>query len=338
MQAPRATVSVIIPLYNARETIGDCLAAARAQTGFGPGELEIIVIDDGSTDGSADRAEGRCDRLIRLASNQGAATARNVGASVAAADVLAFVDADVVLAPGALAALERELKEGGADGAVGRYRARPAAPGVVSLYHNAFTRYHHDLSPREMDWFWGALGMVTKAAFTAAGGFDERYRGASAEDMELGLALARAGARLRYCPEAEGAHAHRFNLKGMLQNDYRKAVLGTKLRLLGRLPRRAPGFMSLGNVITAPAILLILVCFGLAFTDALYLLIGSVLIAVLLIENEPFYRDLRRELPRQLDYAVALHWLQMAVICAGAAAGAAGWLLGRGPYGKPGWI
>jgi GT2 family glycosyltransferase len=338
MEHQTPIISVIIPVYNARPYLDDCLAAARAQTGFAPGEVELIVVDDGSTDGSADAAAGQCDRLVRQEENRGAAAARNRGAREASAEVLAFIDADVVLEPGALAALYRVIKEDRADGAVGRYTARPRAGGAVNLYHNAFTRYHHDLSPPEIDWFWGALGMVTRTAFLAAGGFDERYQGASAEDMELGLALHRSGARLRYCPEAEGAHAHEFSLQGMLANDYRKAVLGTKLRLRGRLPRRAPGFMTVGNAITAPVIISGVILFGLALYSSLFLLIGSILIVVLLIENEPFYRHLSQQLPRQLDSAILLHWLQMIVIAAGAIAGAAGWLLRRPPYGKPGWI
>jgi GT2 family glycosyltransferase len=268
----------------------------------------------------------------------GAGAARNVGARTASAELLLFVDADVVLAPGALAALCQELERDPVlAGAVGRYTAQPARAGVVNLYHNAFTRYHHDLSPPEIDWFWGALGALRRQAFFAAGGFDERYQGASAEDMELGLALSQQGGRLRYCPAAEGAHARDFTLSSMLANDYKKAVLVVKLRLLGRLPRRAPRFLTLGNLLTAPLVLATFISLILALSSSLHLLIAGLLIAVLLVENEPYYQYLHQHLPRHTNAVILLHWLQMAVIMAGAGAGILGWALRRPVYGRPGW-
>lgn len=88
--APR--ISVVIPVFNTERFLGDAIASVHAQ---GEKSLEVIVVDDGSTDGSAAVAErfGNPVRVIRQA-NAGPAAARNRGIAAARADYLAFLDAD----------------------------------------------------------------------------------------------------------------------------------------------------------------------------------------------------------------------------------------------------
>lgn len=93
--APR--VSVVIPVFNTARFLADAIASVLAQ---GEENLEIIVVDDGSTDGSAAVAErfGNPVRVIRQA-NAGAAAARNRGIAAARANYLAFLDADDLYSP-----------------------------------------------------------------------------------------------------------------------------------------------------------------------------------------------------------------------------------------------
>ncbi len=101
-------VSVVIPAYNAEATIDETLRSVRAQT---YGNLEILVVDDGSQDGTLDIAQrhARIDPRIRVLSqaNAGVAAARNHGWQSAHSDLIAFVDADDLWAP---AKIERQLK------------------------------------------------------------------------------------------------------------------------------------------------------------------------------------------------------------------------------------
>jgi len=107
MTAP-TSISVIIPAYNAAEFIGDALDSVKAQE---IQDLQVIVVDDGSADGTADRvaAEHPDVELIRKA-NGGAATARNRGIAAATGGYLAFLDADDIWLPGKLAAQWRHLQ------------------------------------------------------------------------------------------------------------------------------------------------------------------------------------------------------------------------------------
>jgi glycosyltransferase involved in cell wall biosynthesis len=99
-----ATFSVVVPLYQKRHRVAACLASVGAQS-LAP--LEVLVIDDGSTDGGADVAAALGNGLVRCVrqDNQGAAAARNHGVELARGDYIAFLDADDTWQPGHLAAL-----------------------------------------------------------------------------------------------------------------------------------------------------------------------------------------------------------------------------------------
>ena len=117
MSAPAATrlaetppaVSVVVPSYNRRASLEMVLRGLAAQQGLRPGEMETLVVLDGSTDGSDAMlagwvADGRLPGLRwELRPNGGQAAARDAGARAAAAPVLAFLDDDVVREPGCVA-------------------------------------------------------------------------------------------------------------------------------------------------------------------------------------------------------------------------------------------
>lgn len=105
MSMPAATVSVIIPAYNCAEYLGAALASVVAQD---YPAIEVIVVDDGSTDGTGDTAAafGAKVRLIRQA-NAGPAAARNRALAIASGQYIAFLDGDDVWLPGKLAAQMR---------------------------------------------------------------------------------------------------------------------------------------------------------------------------------------------------------------------------------------
>jgi len=112
-------VSVIIPNYNYARTLGLCLASVRAQT---YPRIELVVVDDGSTDASVAIAQDYGADVTVTPTNIGAPAARNLGALRAHGDILFFVDSDVALAPDAVA------------GAVALLTGDPAVGGVCGTY------------------------------------------------------------------------------------------------------------------------------------------------------------------------------------------------------------
>jgi CDP-glycerol glycerophosphotransferase len=121
-------VSIVVPVYNVETYLDECLESVARQTA---GDLEVVMVDDGSTDRSADMAAGWADRdpRFRLVSqeNRGLGGARNTGAREATGELLMFVDSDDVLPPDAVEHLSTALAETGSDFATGNvWRLRPS--------------------------------------------------------------------------------------------------------------------------------------------------------------------------------------------------------------------
>ena len=93
-------VSIIVPVYQVKEYVGECVESLRAQTYT---NLEILLVDDGSTDGSGEICDEyvRSDNRIRVIhqKNRGLSAARNTGLDQAAGEYVAFVDSDDVVLP-----------------------------------------------------------------------------------------------------------------------------------------------------------------------------------------------------------------------------------------------
>ena len=121
-----ARVSVIVPVRDRRDLLGALLSALEAQTFR---DFEIVIVDDGSRDGSGDYAEAHtvADRPVRVVRGpeQGAVTARQVGVEAAVGNVLAFTDSDCAPHPGWLAAAVDAIDDGAA---VVNGRTQPARP------------------------------------------------------------------------------------------------------------------------------------------------------------------------------------------------------------------
>ncbi|MBC7255836.1 MAG: glycosyltransferase family 2 protein [Chloroflexi bacterium] len=230
-------LAVIIPVYNGREYLVHCLAAIKRSSRM-PDEL--LVVDDGSTDGSGTLAAEMGACALRLGERpQGPAVARNRAATICQADILVFVDADVALHSDALSRMEAYLEAHPEVSALfGSYDDAPTAPGLVSRYKNLFHHYTHQHSRREASTFWAGCGAIRREAFWAAGGFPEEYPQPSIEDIALGMRLRRQGHRIWLCPEIQGTHLKRWTFGNMLKTDiFQRAIPWGNLMLReGYLP------------------------------------------------------------------------------------------------------
>lgn len=176
----RERLAVIIPVHNGGEELRRCLQAVMLSA---TRPDEVIVVDDASTDGSADIAQRAGAQVVRLsAPTRGPGFARNRGAEIAQGEVLFFVDADVLLHPDTLGlALETLRGDSTLDACFGSYDDAPAAQGSVSQYKNLMHHYVHQHAAENAATFWTGCGAIRKAALQQAGGFGEDHKKPSIE-------------------------------------------------------------------------------------------------------------------------------------------------------------
>jgi glycosyltransferase involved in cell wall biosynthesis len=231
---PSPPISVIVPLYNGADFVMRCLEAVLASEGP---SYECVVVNDGSTDGG-EAIVAQCSdrvRLLNLAEGpHGPAYARNRGAEVARGEILFFVDADVVLAPGALERVAKTFcDQPGVAAVFGSYDASPGAPGLVSQYRNLLHHFVHQNGNLNASTFWAGCGAIRRQVFESVGGFDEkRFTGPSIEDIELGYRLKALGFRILLDKRLQGTHLKRWKLSTLVRTDITaRAIPWTRLIL-----------------------------------------------------------------------------------------------------------
>ena len=225
-------LSVVVPARDAAPLLRETLPALLASL---PSEAELIVVDDGSRDDTADVARSLGAHSVLCQAPAGPAAARNRGAAAAKGDPIVFLDADVRVHPDTLQRLIAPLSEPGVAAAFGSYDATPGARSWVSLYKNLAHHFVHQRSRPEASTFWAGCGAMRRDAFRAAGGFDAGYRRPSIEDVELGYRLRAAGFRIRLVPEAQVTHLKRWSLATWLVSDLRdRAIPWARLVRAGR--------------------------------------------------------------------------------------------------------
>jgi GT2 family glycosyltransferase len=238
---------------------------------------------------------------------RGPAAARNAGAERAPGEVIVFVDADVVPRPDAFSRIRRAFeREPNLTAIFGSYDDAPEAPGVVSRFRNLLHHYVHQESAGGATTFWAGIGAVRRDAFFDVGGFDaDRYRTASIEDIELGMRLAAAGARLELDPDVQGTHLKRWTLASMVRTD----LVGRGVPWVALLAREGatPTGLNLGWRHRLSAATSIVIVTSLATRRPRQAAVG---VAALVALNAGFYKLLlQRRGPAEAAAGIALHTL-----------------------------
>ena len=204
-------VTAAIPCYNAERFISGCIDSLIAQSR--PPD-EIIVVDDGSTDRTAEILSPRRDvKVITLDQNRGVAHARNVLTRNASGEVIVFIDADAVADRNLIQELGDAYKAGVAgvggraieqrgDSLADRWRRLHASQGYGSEYKS------------NVAFLWGVCSSYLRDVLVEAGGFDERFR-TNGEDAEMGFRLVSMGKRLDYNPKATVHHQRTDSILGL---------------------------------------------------------------------------------------------------------------------------
>jgi glycosyltransferase involved in cell wall biosynthesis len=209
-------VSVVVPAFNAARSISEQLSALASQDY--PGEIEVVVADNGSTDGTGDIVRAYASsmpglRLVRAAGRQGAAHARNVGTRAATGEIIAYADADDRVRPDWL----RHHVE--ALGTKAFVAGRMDQASLVNQGRHSASRafawtclpVNHDFLP----WGFGGNLSIRRPAFEASGGWDESYP--AVNDVPFCWRVQLAGYPLSYEPDAVVEYRARESLRGLMR-------------------------------------------------------------------------------------------------------------------------
>ena len=223
-----ASVAVVVVDYESGPALTRCIEGIMSE-----GPAELVVVDNGSADGSWRQLHARFPAVEVLVPgrNLGYGAAANRGVAATSAPLILVCNPDLEIRPGVLADLAEVLSADPACGLVGplirdsdgeRYPSARQFPGLVDAAghallglfapDNRFTRSYQqaaldtaDHGPEVVDWVSGACFLVRRSAFEDVGGFDEAYF-MYLEDVDLCWRLGRGGWRTVYLPSAEVTH------------------------------------------------------------------------------------------------------------------------------------
>jgi glycosyltransferase involved in cell wall biosynthesis len=224
MSPAERLVSVIIPVRNEQHTIRRLVDAVQRQSPYG-WAVEVVVVDDGSIDDTAEVARAAGARVLALgprSSGGNPAVARNRGARAAGGDPLVFLDADCLPAPGWLA----RLLDGHQAGAAVVGGSLDLPPGLAWTarcdYYCGWYHVHSRRRPGEVPNHPPGNLSVRRAAFLATGGFTEQQPVAYAhEELAWQAEVRRSGGRIVFDPAAIVQHYNRPGFRNLLRRNYR---------------------------------------------------------------------------------------------------------------------
>jgi cellulose synthase/poly-beta-1,6-N-acetylglucosamine synthase-like glycosyltransferase len=235
------SITVVVPVRDGESTIGDCLDAILA-TDYPPDRREILVVDNGSRDGTASQIQSRPVRYLREP-QRGVSNARNRGIAEGTGEILAFVDADCLAEPQWLTELVRPFEDAQVGAVAGDLQhAPPTTPAerqAARLLGN-WQRFAFNSNP--------AYPITANAAYRRdvlerIGGFDPHMT--RAQDVELGLRFQeRSGLRLAYAERATVRHRNRSTQLGFFRQQlgwaYGAGLVGAKFEAMGGHPVTPP--------------------------------------------------------------------------------------------------
>jgi glycosyltransferase involved in cell wall biosynthesis len=325
MESPNPRISIIVTCFNAADTIRECIRSVTSQD---YPNIEVILVDAGSTDGTTSQAlkAAANQANFKLIVDESASTparGRNVGARVANGDFLAFTDSDCIAEPNWISALvnpENWKQDVGAVGGKTIFTDIPPERGMLNALHGAlgtrlgsagsieFFDGNHPASAKSLP---SCNAMYASKVFKLSGGFDESLR--YCEDSCLNARIRRGGLRLAYTPKAVIHHKHRNSIGQFVRwmFDY---GMGRGVAM-----KRDRGAITFPTLLIAPVPIVIL---GLAFWRVfpLDLLLVSTIVLYLTIDVAASLTKTRKPQEETLLYAASyplIHFSYLAGLARG---------------------
>jgi glycosyltransferase involved in cell wall biosynthesis len=248
--------SIIIPTFNGSSRIGNCLDALLEQTAGR--DVEIIVVNDGSTDDTVD-VIGRYSTVVLInQSNAGPASARNRGAMESKGKILLFTDDDCIAAPHWLNSMLEPFGDPAVVGAKGVYRTQQKSLIARFVQIEYEDRYRLMSAADSIDFIDTYSAAFRRERFLEMNGYDTSFPVACAEDAELSYRMSNFGWKMKFAPTAIVYHTHPNTLLAYVKKKYKfafwRVIAVRKNPSKGIKDSHTPQLMKL-QLLFAPALL-----------------------------------------------------------------------------------
>jgi len=254
------SASIIIPTFNGASRIGNCLDSLVKQTAGQ--NVEILVVDDGSTDNTANVVRGYSSVRLIPQANAGPASARNRGALEAQGKILLFTDDDCVPMADWLEAMLGPFMDPDVVGAKGIYRTHQTSLAARFVQIEYEDKYRLMAGLPSIDFIDTYSAAFRRDRFLEMTGYDTSFPVACAEDVELSYRMSARGWKMKFVPAAIVYHTHPDTFPRYLKKKYKFAfwrVLAVRKNpSKGVKDSHTPQIMKL-QLLLAPALLLAVV-------------------------------------------------------------------------------
>jgi len=291
-------ISVIIPAYNSTKFIALCLEALGKSTYK---SYEVILVDDGSTDDTAQIARDMGCRVFVMDNQAGPAVARNYGSEQANGEIVLFIDSDVLVKSNTLELVATTFSDNPDIAALfGSYDDTPSDTNFLSQYRNLLHHYVHQNSNPDSATFWAGCGAVRKKIFLELNGYDyKKFAEPSIEDIELGYRMREKGYKIRLDKDLQVTHLKHWGWYSMIKTDiFNRAVPWSRLILQTKsLPEDLN--LRISDRVSTALVGVLLICLFFLFlgllnlysplSSGLLFLISAIIIISLIFLNRDLY-------------------------------------------------
>jgi glycosyltransferase involved in cell wall biosynthesis len=310
-------ISVIIPVFNAEKTFRECLNSIYSSTYQ---NFEVVVVDDLSTDNSINVANEFPCRIIRMNKKAGPAKARNTGAYHARGEILFFTDSDIIIEKDTLQKIIDAIKD--REAVTGMYARKPYLKKFFSLYHNYYAHRSQNETSNFTFMFHSSCGAIRRDIFMKIGGFNEKMKKPTVEDVEFGYRLGENGYKVYLDKSIQVTHFTNYTFSKLIKSYFYKSRDWSEL-VFSRSERLAKneGWANFRNVAILLSALLILPLIPLSLYDNRFLFFLALSTLFFLSQNLDFYKLLLGEKPLLFMPGVIFNYFVNLILFSGICAG-----------------
>lgn len=290
------SISIIIPSYNSAKTILQTIQGVLSQTFFQSlssrepqttkNEVEIIVVDDGSTDNTPSIIQSfKQIKYIRQA-NAGPATARNRGVRESRGEIIFFTDADCIPESDWIEKMIVHFDDPKIAVVAGSYGIANSDKILARCIHREIVFRHKVLMPTLCKAFGSYNFCIRREIFDKVGGFDPKYRHASGEDNDLSYKIIKSGCKIYFEKNSRVKHYHPEHIRKYLLEQFRHGFWRVKMYRDHPSMSLGDGYTFWKDILEIPLVMIFALSLSLAILRAGDFSLPLVIIVVLFLVLE----------------------------------------------------